>query len=1137
VVPSVETEAGTFGYITFDVKQKTARLNYKKGIDLLEYLLAVLPGAITGRVVPRARREVRAWTRGNITLRSLRYGWFRRLLMWGTERPVKFTFLVAMASALVGYLVAIQGWEPKWRLFPPTLSNDFDAAAYAGVPWTVQATLVALVYPIVLSFIALMLQRKAHSTVSLRTYVLDSGVVPAGATALCLIVVMGAEYFLVPYGSVAEIAKIMPFALTLNGVWLLINVLLTGFFLSRTIRFIQDEEQLHVFRRVAVDMVLRSELTSAWTQHIYVNAAQHDWGFPETGEGPKVFTLPLGDGTVGVTRSLKEDSVLHDVHLKLLHFVARRWSQRAAIDKPISVAKSPRLTFLPTIGEVVSGVRALCRVEYGPPLTLVERAIVRTAFCYRRSRPERLSLSAKNMLNELAGEVAAAAEQQRFGAAQSRLGDMVSLHTTLLLACAIETPTVADNAAVIGTSPFWGASSSFDIEWLRSYRDIGRIAVNHLDEDARLLSALAFTPANISAELPARPEKLLIDAQLVGANLAYQLGGWWTRKADASLTPGSTAFGGTLPAPLNKAYEAAVTDFIGHWGYLRVNVSDDGAKPDTEVWQELCAATQVYVEHIQHSTRMFLKAVARGDETASTWFMDNLLRWWDNRQHELELPNFEEDFRLRHVTLQLARKDWATAQDFLSDGSEAITINFARRALNLAIRKYWECMRLYVILLLIHNAGPQPDGENRELRLAAALVQGKTQRSRGRQVAAPLDNFDNVIRLVLSEIFGVETAVRRVDSFAESLQWENETPEVPGWMHSWSGSPADLESMKHELGILLTSLQVSAGRPVTFSKVCIQRWWRDVDKLESVQRYLQDLSSAVLARSLSAAAPVVAILQSHLQSPHRFRKGRVFVARNFQELWKATLRERQITLRTFAVDDKKVQKLREQISAAAFTSPMLSPWIGGVRFSQSAQSTRRSFTFDDEKKHYLEYIDNPARADLSDHIAEAVRRHVLFFSFFDAVSSAGLQPINNAALRDERKTSCGDARIFLECVVQRCSSIHEAGDKPIVLASPFATAAYFRPHKWGTFAWQCELPEKISIEDGIDTNCISSINGSPVVEYETPDGDCYVVSESFLSSLEVAGKDTTSGLSISWESLGEHRLRFNVSWEARFVGT
>ena len=133
---------------------------------MLARLLMVLPGWLTGRIGPRARREVRTWTKNNATLRTLRYGWFRLLLMWSTDHSVVFAGLIGLVACCIAYITAMQDWSATWKLHAPTLKADFDIAAYTGVPWSVQGTLVALVYPIVLSFIALMLQRKAHSEVA-----------------------------------------------------------------------------------------------------------------------------------------------------------------------------------------------------------------------------------------------------------------------------------------------------------------------------------------------------------------------------------------------------------------------------------------------------------------------------------------------------------------------------------------------------------------------------------------------------------------------------------------------------------------------------------------------------------------------------------------------------------------------------------------------------------------------------------------------------------------------------------------------------------------------------------------------------------------------------------------------------------
>ncbi|SOE80588.1 hypothetical protein SAMN05446927_3816 [Caballeronia arationis] len=323
--------------------------------------------------------------------------------------------------------------------------------------------------------------------------------------------------------------------LSANGCWLFFNVYLTGFFLTRTVRFIQEDEQRHVFTRIAVDVALRSELTASVKQHILVNAPQVDWHFPaykaSGPQSPKVLTVSLGGGTAAVSRDVKGSKFLHDIHLHLLSLVARRWYRRTAASRSTPINETPTLTFAPRIGAETSGAEVLCTIENRPPLNRIERALVRSAFVYRSSRNGSLSLSTRKMLEELAGEVESAVEQERFSVADERFKEVLQLHKTLLLASAADTDDVSGNAATIGSSAYSWGDSSFNMEWLRPYRDIARLAVNHFDDDARLFNRVSYVPASIVGTLPPRPEKLLIDAQLIGKNLAYRLAEWWIRKA------------------------------------------------------------------------------------------------------------------------------------------------------------------------------------------------------------------------------------------------------------------------------------------------------------------------------------------------------------------------------------------------------------------------------------------------------------------------------------------------------------------------------------------------------------------------------------------------------------------------------
>ena len=1107
---------------------------------MLERVLILIPAWVTGRIGPRAWREVRSWARGNATLRTYRYGLFRRFLMWSTDHPVRFAALVGLLSTGAAYVVTVQKWTAPWGLPAPKLQADFDIAAYAGVPWSVQATLVALVYPIVLSFIALMLQRKAHSTVSLRVYILDSAVVPAGGSSVGLLLAMGAQYFAIPYSSHEFLGKFMAPLLAMNGAWLLLNVLLTGLFLSRTVRFIQEEEQRYAFTRVAVEVALRAELIAAVKQHIFVNAPQSDWGFPDvrTDEGPepRVYTFSIRQGRPAVKRDIRGSLALHDVRLRLLHLVVALWSRRAAKFEGDRKRKTPTLTLPPMVGAEVSGEVVLCAIENGPPLLWFERVLVRMAFVYKPVRAGALSLSTRKMLEEIGGEVEAAAEQQRFGTAEDRLRDVLRLHRTLLLASAADAEGVEGNAATIAVSPYAWGLSSFDLEWLKPYRDIGRIAVNRLEDDPRLFNAMAVVPARIASKLPPRPEKLLVNAQLVGTNLAYQLAGWWTRKADASLVPGATTFSGTLPAPLNKVYEHAVVAFIGSWGHFLVDVPKEFRGGDIAAWRALTGRALVYASHIEHSAQLLLKAVSRGDETGSVWLLENFLKWWGNRQHELDCADIEYDFRVRHVTLTLADKDWEAAKTFLWGGAEPVTIEFATKAMSLAIRRYWESMRLYVVLLLIQNAGDIPAADSRELRLAAALVAATAQKAGGNVDARPLDNPDDLLTRLLGTIFGDETAGARIDGFAERLRWDTEAPEVSGWIYSWSGAATNMESMKRAQGILLVALAAERRTGISRCKSLIERWSRDIDKLEQVQRYLADLRKEVLGGAFATGHASVTVLQALFEKTHRPRAGRLATTLALKKLRAVATHERRITLRSHTVDVGKVRDMGNRIAALAFDSEGVKPPVEKLDFVAGAPVLPMRISFTDERKRYLECLDAGLDTGLAEHVGDWVRQHLVAWSFRKLVTDSGLQPANGPELRKLYNATHTQMREYLSTIAAQCSSLESRSAVPVVVVGNSAARVLLSPHKWGIEDWKCLPPQGVVVASGKShPQAISTINGAAVFAFPTPGEDCYVVHADLLKTLTVHGAGASNAMTIDWEEESEERLKFTVSWRAGFV--
>jgi hypothetical protein len=741
------------------------------------------------------------------------------------------------------------------------------------------------------------------------------------------------------------------------------------------------------------------------------------------------------------------------------------------------------------------------------------------------------------MLEEIGGEVEAAAEQHRFGAAEQRLVDVLRLHRALLLAGSVDEEGIVGNAATIGMSPYGWGDSSFDQEWLKPYRDVGRIAINRLEDDSRLFRALAVVPASIAAQLPSRPEKLLINAQLVGMDLVYQLAGWWTRKADESLVPGATTFSGTLPAPLNKVYERAIVDFIGSWGRFRVDIPPEFRNGEFAAWQAFTGRALVYASHIEHSAHLFLDAVSRGDTTGSSWLLENFLKWWGNRQYELECDDIEHDCRVRHVTLTLADKDWDSARVFLWDGVEPVRLEFAKKALSLAVRRYWESIRLYVVLLLIQNAGDAPAADCLEIRYAAQLVAGTSQRSGGNVDARPLDTVDNLLARLIGILFGVETPVARINAFAERLGRGSQVPEVSGWIYSWSVTPKDLVSMNRALVILVAALQSSTKPDVERSKRLIERWWRDVDKLERTHFYLGELRREVLSGAVASAAGAIEALQALLQKKHRPRAGRLGAALAFKKLRAVASHERRITLNASTIDLAKVQDFAIRVASQAFLGGGLPAPINEIVFTARDDFLLQYISFSDYRKRYLANLDVVSGTGTSEHIAKEIQGLLIATSLRKLISDSGAKAVNKPEIRTRYDAAQSEMQAYVSAVAQECAALEAKGLSPVILVGRSGTRTLLGPHKWGVNEWECLPPVGTVISRGVDSHpmAISTINDIPVFQLPTPNQDCYVLSADRIKTLFVCGSGVVNALDIAWKDCGDDQLEFTINWRAGFA--
>lgn len=1087
---------------------------------LISRVLCLLPSTITGRVRGAAGRHVYSSLRATSTSRELRFSWLETLLVWGGNHPIFFAAAIGAASATAAQLTLpmdVIGWG---GVCLPPLPKDFSYASFLGTVWSVQATLVALVYPIVISFVAIILQKRAVAKSSLSVYILDSAVLPAGISSLVLVAVMTVEYL----GSSWLQPSMFVWAAVFNGLWLLTNLALTGYFLVKTVRFVQDEEGHAAFIRIAVNTALRQQLTSSLLQHLLVEAPSRDARRFPGSRGKEashsVSFLRMNKGARQVTRRHSRSTVLKDVHLNLLGLVYRRWLRRAEAVVPAeNGVRAPRLVFPLPLGLQARPGEAICEVERGPGLTAVERAVVNAAFVFGRAPTRILAPDVSSMLGELAAEVQSQMESKRYAAAREALRGLTHAHVTLLRACNEAPEGGFANAASVAVSPLGWGTTSYHVDWLRPYRPLAAAAVKAMEDDQTFFDSVAYVATKLVSGASPMSAKLVSDTLLVPKYFAYQMETWWVRQMQMASAGGAVL--DLLPEPKRTTYERAVISFVGAWNSVVLDVASSAA-PEATRWASVCNRAQAYASHMEESAKLVLDAVSRNDACSAKWFSDSFLKWWGNRDFELETGHLDDDRTWDFVRLSVVEQDWPAVQEKLyhrSGVKPAIDITLCLA--NLGLKRYWEALRLSLSVLLIEAAR---GGSSLALSVASSLLDSKPFHEGGTCEAEPLTDQDVALASILDICFGDATARHRLDSFSERLRLSDDAPRVPGWIYGGSVAPSDMRSQLGGWAAILMALPSSRRPSWRASKKRVEVWWRESSTLSKVSQFAKDLHDALRRRAGRANRSVAAKLRGALGGQALTAHSRPQVAAGIRQVQRHAFRERTLLLRSLQVTEAHMRQWSQAVGALAFGGDKLRGFqhtFCSIETVASVGGQERALQFSGLSKERL--VDDPR----SPWLVENEAAHVRFFAFHSGLDDL----IRAGKVVAVQETSPQELVLAL---AESCRGLEGRGEEPVVLVPPQRMRS-LRPYNWNREGFP-QLPPGIALtyrSEGQPTYAFEYLNTWPLISISTTHTECFVVPMRLLSTLYVQGSEPANVLRVSFEVTGDNSVDATVRWTER----
>ena len=690
------------------------------------------------------RREVNEWRELNQVYRRARGNLIERNIFMATASFARlFVRCLIIFSLLI--LLAI-----GWRSYTP-----WPIEAYFQMPedalerlLTLQATLAALTYPIVLALVRILFQR-SWTDLRVQVYLAYSGALLAGASALLAIAaitifVVLAQHNVSPF--INAIAKLTFLA------WFLTNIALTAFFVYRSLRYLDPTEQQRSLLLYTITTIWPDELQRRLMQLRLRHAP--DWDWPPNASDNQIPSVDVSPITLrGATHEVRIESStpkwLRDVWLRPVLFAARSWQTRCVA----TVGTQPEpgtstdnwLIFPMSYGTSLEPPFDLCRCRGRIRLRPFERWLVRVSFRLSHRANPPAAPTVGSVIDELGDIALTELQADRKVTFRQALINLLEFHRTVILLGDAPSAHSSSNYLTMEENPY-GSMRSLDSRLLEPYRRMATLAVSRHRDEQDYLHYMVHCASNLLSYVRNKaPLEIRQRLQHIATLQWHALHNLWLDRAPAivvgdsapavSETNGDTA--------LDRDHTQMVKTLCGAWDDIPFQLlcRDDFG----EDWPSLGERARECIHHLQLTVGHVFSAFASGDPISSRWTLDLLQRWpdyWTEVRHaNADLERFpqlgEGAFYLR----------WSAVEQILGVHSEA-SLSLAelhKAILSEALLNSWRDACAFVLTWLLNQSTNEAPRQQLALSLSNALHTGEVLAEAGSThgIGQPFEHFNH----------------------------------------------------------------------------------------------------------------------------------------------------------------------------------------------------------------------------------------------------------------------------------------------------------------------------------------------------------------------------------------------------------
>lgn len=731
--------------------------------------------------------------RRNVASAGLRNGWGRRLLAF-VRRHWRVSLLMAIALyGVVGTITALVPPTDYGPQIPGDLTDYFrDLQTINLALLGAQATLLGLVYPLVIALVGMLFETRSSTGHRLQIYFSETEAAPVGGLALAYIAFVALQSLL--YAQLE--LKVVGAITVLNVLWFAVNLLGLAFFVLRSLDFVQPTRRVRLTRSYIANVAWRDQLRSLMLANRWVNAATYKY-LPQDPEDSEFTITPFISDKDLVSRDFSRPRRLIDIRFGVLSVALKARAKRAlAEDKEIrtTLAGWPdqdyasRAVLVRGVGETNWSERRLflAAFRFGP-------------VSHRDPIP-----TTEGLLAEGAADLVSLFDAGRLDDFKARLRELLEQHGLYYQ--------LAQTPQDPGDTPFnYGAMDSgfqtLAMEWVRAYIPLLDRLAEQLSSDPKFLDSAASLAARLQRRVGGAPHEAtralffptmyLVRGLLLNATRARVL---------TSESPPEPTF--TFAGPKGDAYARAWQDVVGGWETFADALAPLATNKPAP-WPRIRAMAPGLARHLRDTAMMVAVVAQSGETTAIRWTVDLMLKW-DERVRRV-WPTSGQSWAVERAlpTLALTSREWeAVPASLYRHGdrpAEPIDVFDA------AIENAWRDTLLVLVCSLIgRSVSPSPGVMNDGAAMAACALFQNREFDTGASYhprSAPLvteEILRSILRLV-GEAGNDDAAYgRSIEELAEQISRLEGPNYISGRVYGWSGE-ASLWGQNTTHGLLIAA--------------------------------------------------------------------------------------------------------------------------------------------------------------------------------------------------------------------------------------------------------------------------------------------------------------------------------------------